>query len=173
MPLTCRNDKDPSSYLAAHAVPFHQPISAYARCHLIADGFMCYHPPVGAEIVLFLSEGPLIFYYTIKSICCTHKQLEIKWASLKGLCGCVTVYVCVSVNSPACQWTLKSGGHREPAQLKAAAAWSPSLATCFTPPQAEWWFVVFAHLFTHFICWQTWYLIFCLNPWLCFYFFML
>lgn len=85
---------------------------------------------------------------------------------------CVCMCVCVSVNSPACQWTLKSGGHREPAQLKAAAAWSPSLATCFAPPQAEWWFVVFAHLFTHFICWQAWYLIFsislCCNNSVCF-----
>ena len=39
---------------------------------------MCSRPPAGAEIVLFLSEGPLIFYYTIKSIRSTHKQLEIK-----------------------------------------------------------------------------------------------
>lgn len=78
MPVTCRNDKDPSSYLATHTVPFHQAASAYAQCHLIGDGFMCLRPPVGPEIVLFLSEGPLIFYYTIKSIRSTHKQLEIK-----------------------------------------------------------------------------------------------
>lgn len=56
------------------------------------------------EIVLFLSEGPLIFYYTIKSMCSTHKQLEIKWAPLKGLCVCL--HVC---ELSACQQKLKTG----------------------------------------------------------------
>lgn len=56
------------------------------------------------EIVLFLSEGPLIFYYTIKSMCSTHKQLEIKWAPLKGLCVCLRV-----CELSACQQKLKTG----------------------------------------------------------------
>lgn len=70
------------------------------QCHLIGDGVMCSHPPVGAQIVLFLSESPLIFYYTIKSICSTHKQLEIKWAPLKGLWACVHVCVWLWTLSP-------------------------------------------------------------------------
>lgn len=73
--------------LSVHIVSFHLAISACALCHLIRDGFMLFRPPEGAEIVLFLSEAPLIFYYTIKSIQSAHKQLEIKRAPLKGLCA--------------------------------------------------------------------------------------
>lgn len=58
--------------------PISSSISAYAQRYLIRDGFMCFCSPEGAEIVLFLTEGPLIFYYTIKSMRSTHKQLEIK-----------------------------------------------------------------------------------------------
>lgn len=115
MTMTCHNDKDSSSYLTIYTVPFHHLISAHAQCHLIWDGFMCLHPPMGPEIVLFLSGGQLIFYYTIKSIRSTHKQLEIKWAPLKGLCACVCVCLCLCVSElSACRQTTKSGCFSKP-----------------------------------------------------------
>lgn len=63
MTKTYRNDEDASSY-RTHT---HQPISSpylctQTQCHLITDGFMCLFPPMGREIVLFLSGGQLIFY---------------------------------------------------------------------------------------------------------------
>lgn len=97
---------DPSQWLRSIMVSRHThcPVSSWHlhtrthTCGAVSSGMdLCVPgPPVGAEIVLFLSESPLIFYYAIKSICSTHKQLEIKWAPLKGLCACVCTCVCVS-----------------------------------------------------------------------------
>lgn len=95
--MSCNNDYDSSSYFHIYTAPYNLASSAYAQCHLIRDGFMCSRPPVGAKIVLFLSETPLIFYYAIKSICSSHKQLEIKWAPLKGMYVCVWASMCVCV----------------------------------------------------------------------------
>lgn len=80
------------SHLSVHYVLFHHPYSASVQCHLITNGFMCLRPPEGAEIVLFLSEVPLIFYYTIKLKRSSHKQLEIKCMPFEGF---VHMHLCV------------------------------------------------------------------------------
>lgn len=99
--MTRHNNYDSSSYLPIHTASYNLASFAYAQRHLIRDGFMCSRPPVGAEIVLFLSESPLIFYYAIKSICCSHKQLEIKWAPLMDVCTCMCVCVLCLSHQPA------------------------------------------------------------------------
>lgn len=121
--MSRNNDYDSSSYFPIYSAPYNLASSAYAQCHLIRDGFMCSRPPVGAKIVLFLSESPLIFYYAIKSICSSHKQLEIKWAPLKGMyvCVCVWASMCVCYDWAISQPKVRIKPFLSPSRIEAAS----------------------------------------------------